>query len=319
MTAGDSPIPVIDAHCHVASTDFTPLSFVEGAIANLRAAAEALGLSTNETTLRERYLETLQDHSCDELVGEMDAAGVSRTVLLLPDFTFALKDCCLTIAEMFQRHAAILRRHPGRFDVLAGVDPRWGNDGLALFEHGVRELGFAGLKLYPPCGYFPNAAELNPYYEICRAHGLPVLIHMGPTSSALRFEFARPEFVGAAAFTFPNVRFILAHAATAFTHECADLCAFRPNVYLDVSGFQSAESWDPDLASLRFLLRRGIGHKVLFGTDWPVFRASGTQAEFTRRFMQIATEELGPMQVRLVAHDNARRLLSRPALHRTAT
>lgn len=313
MTAGNGALPVIDAHCHVASTEFTPRSFVDGAIDNLCAAADALGLPNNEVAVRDRYLAMLQDHSCDELVREMDAAGVTRTALLLPDFTYALKDCSLTIAEMFQRHALIRRRHPGRFEVLAGVDPRWGKDGVALFEYGVRELGFAGLKLYPPCGYFPHAPELTPYYEICRDHGLPVLIHMGPTSSALRFEFARPEFVAAAAYAFPSVRFVLAHAATAFTQECADLCAFRPNVFLDVSGFQSAETWDPELASLRFLLRRGIAHKVLFGTDWPVFRASGTQAEFTRRFMQVATEELGPMQIRLVAHDNARRLLSRPS------
>src|SRR5690606_8924801 len=114
--------------------------------------------------------------------------------------------------------------------------------------------GFCGLKLYPPCGYTANDPALFPFYEICAARGLPVLVHLGPTSSALRFDLAKPEFVEAAAFQFPGVGFILAHAATAYPAECAEICAFRPNVFLDVSGFQSLEAWDPDLSFLRLLL-----------------------------------------------------------------
>ena len=48
--------------------------------------------------LRDAYLATLQDHDCDELVRQMDRAGVQRTVLLVPDFTYCLKDAEHTIA-----------------------------------------------------------------------------------------------------------------------------------------------------------------------------------------------------------------------------
>lgn len=279
----------------------------------MRAMRTALGLPPGDASLRESYVATLQDHDCDELVAEMDRSGVERTVLLVPDFTFALKDCSLTIEEMFERHAQILARHPGRFEVMGGVDPRWGKDGVDLFERFIARWGFSGLKLYPPCGYRPDDRMLFPFYEICAQRRLPVVIHMGPTSPALSFATARPEFVDGAALAFPDVPYILAHGATAHASECADLCTYRPNVYLDVSGFQTIEPLDPDFAALRLLLRRGIPHKVLYGTDWPVFRTSGSQAEFAQKFLAVARAELAARQVRLVMHENAEALWKQKA------
>jgi predicted TIM-barrel fold metal-dependent hydrolase len=56
------------------------------------------------------------------------------------------------------------------------------------------------------------------------------------------------------------------------------LCNNRPNVYIDVSGFEAG-----GVAGLNTLFRRGINHKVVFGTDWPIFRLQGRQAEFIAR------------------------------------
>jgi predicted TIM-barrel fold metal-dependent hydrolase len=270
----------------------------------------------SDASLQDRYVAGLQDHQCDELVAAMDVAGVHRAVLLLPDFTYVLRDCELSIEEMFERHAAILDRHPGRFEVLAGVDPRWGKDAVALFERGVEQLGFRGLKIYPPCGYRPDDPALFPMYEICAQRGLPVVVHMGPTSPVLGFSTARPELVDGAAQAFPSVPFILAHGATAHASDCADLCTYRPNVYLDVSGFQSVQAVDPDFTALRLLFRRGIHHKILYGTDWPVFRLQGTPATEAATFLSIAEAELGPGQLDLIMCRNAERLW--PAARRAA-
>jgi predicted TIM-barrel fold metal-dependent hydrolase len=300
---------VIDAHCHVASSLFTPPTFIDAVLENARVMRARIGVSIGDSTLREQYVAALQDHQCDRLIADMDAAGIERTVLLLPDFTYRL-DCELSIGEMFQRHAAILQRHPGRFEVFAGVDPRWGQQGIDLFDRGVREYGFRGLKLYPPCGYRADDASLFPFYEICAARKLPVLTHMGPTSPALSFATARPEYVDGAALAFPAVSFVLAHAPIAYPEECAALCTFRPNVFLDVSGFQSIESWDPEFSPLRFLLRRGIAHKILFGTDWPVFRA-GSLREQLEQFIRVANDEVGTTQLELILAGNALHLLGR--------
>jgi predicted TIM-barrel fold metal-dependent hydrolase len=195
--------------------------------------------------------------------------------------------------------------------VFGGVDPRWGKDGIDLFERGVTTLGVRGFKVYPPCGFSPSAPELSPFYELCAAHGLPVLVHIGPTSSALPFGTATPWMVDAAAHRFPRVNFILAHAPVAFADECAMLCRFRPNVFMDLSGYQTALAWDPDLRVVERLVTCGLNHKVLFGTDWPAFRLQGTQASFVEAIVRDGgpLAAMTDMDRRSILGGNASRLL----------
>lgn len=291
---------IADAHCHIASTRFIPQSFVEGVVNN-----SVLWSPVQRRRMTERYLAKLCDHQCDELVAEMDEAGIDHTVLLCTDFTYVLKDSPLTIAEMLEQHAAVLSRHPGRFSVLAGVDPRWGADGTALFEKAIREYGFGGFKVYPPCGFGPSDPALFPFYEICSANALPVTIHIGATSPALAFDYGRPELVDRAARAFPRVPFILAHGSVAYVEECVMMATFRPNVYIDVSAFESGS-----VEQLRQIFRRGINHKLLFGTDFPVFRLRGKQEEFIAPLFEQdgALAELSEHDLEGVVAGNAERL-----------
>lgn len=306
MTAPE-PLPagIIDAHCHIASMEHTPRSFVDGAIDNLDAAMRAKGLALPRAMLSNSYEQRMQDGDCDELIAQMDAAGIARTVLLAPDFTHALPDCGLTIAETFARHAQVRKRHPGRFEVFAGADPRWGKDGIDLFERYVAEEGFGGLKIYPPCGYSPSDPALFPFYEICAAYGIPVLMHIGATSPCLSFEYGSPVHADAACRAFPQVRFILAHAATAYPEECLMMAAFRPNVHIDISGFQGSP--DP-VQAVKRIADAGIAHKVLFGTDWPVFRMQGRQQLFVEKAAE-GLRDLPTVDQALILSGNAARLL----------
>jgi predicted TIM-barrel fold metal-dependent hydrolase len=268
----DRPARVVDAHCHVPSSDFVPASFVNSTIDNVLLSVGRDGASARRSALSiaERLL---GDPDCDRLVEEMDAAGIERAVLIVPDLTFPLPDCPLSIAEQLEAVAAIRERHPGRFEAFAGVDPRWGEDGLVLFERALEDLGFRGMKVYPPCGFRPDDPRLHPYYELCADRRAPVMVHLGGTSHHLEFEPARPIHVDQAARDFPAIPFLLAHAGTTYPDESAMLAAFRPNVFLEVSGFQAHYS-----APLSQLTRRGIGHKLIFGSDWPVFGLHATLA-----------------------------------------
>lgn len=91
---------IIDGHVHVPSTRFLPRSLIEASVRNITVALEANGLPGRENTILDVYLSKLQDHNCDEFVNEMNVAGIDRAVLLVPDFTFAVKDAELDIAEM---------------------------------------------------------------------------------------------------------------------------------------------------------------------------------------------------------------------------
>jgi len=311
VTARAEPSRIVDSHCHVASEEHIPLSFVDGAVANMASALAAQGIDIKPSTLRDRFLAHLQDPLCDKLVEEMERAGISHSVLLVPDFTWALSDCPLSIRESFDKHREILARHPGRFTVLGGVDPRWGADGLALLEESLVSYGFGGFKVYPPCGFSPSDPALFPCYELCAHHQVPVVVHVGPTSPALSFTSTNPFELDRAAHAFPTVDFILAHGSVSFVEECTMMCRFRPNVYLDISAYQSSGAAGVQGDPIRSMVARGINHKVLFGTDWPVFRLQGDQ----RTLVEEILADDGPLadipetDCELILHGNIERLL----------
>ncbi|MEW1837821.1 amidohydrolase family protein [Nonomuraea angiospora] len=300
---------IIDFHCHVAAEMCFPPSFRDGVIDNMAVAMQARGLPATKERLRRMHDATLQDPLCDQLVKEMEDAGIDEAVLLLPDFTYALKDGTHSIEEIIDHHKAVVDRHPGRFRVLVGVDPRWGADGIALFERAIVEYGFDGMKLYPPCGYRLDDKALYPFYEICAQHRLPVLSHIGATSPALDFEIALPIYVDRPARDFPDVDFVLAHGSVHYPDECAMLCNNRPNVYIDASGYEAPDG----VAGLNRFFRRNINHKVLFGTDWPIFRLQGKQTNFVER---LTAEGAFPAEMTQADRDlfmgkNAKRLLDK--------
>ena len=312
---GEAPLsvysgPIIDAHCHVASTHFIPRSFYEGLCRNVAVKLAANGVRRSLSDLLDMYLTQSQDHEADHLVGEMADSGIGQAILLLPDFTFVMPGD-LNIEEMHERHHQILLRHPDRFLVFAGVDPRWGADGVRLFERSVLTRGVRGLKLYPPCGYSPSDPLLYPYYEICRAHGLPVLLHVGPTSPTLSFAYSHPGLLDKAALDFPDVNFILAHGAVNHAEDCSAMCAYRPNVYLDISAFLGSTHPSGWQAALADLFRRNINHKILFGTDWPVFRYSGGHRKVMNRFLAAdgPLAKVSPVQRGWLMYKNINRLL----------
>lgn len=301
MSTSTSPSAprIVDGHSHVASLRYVPLAFFEGVVDNMVEQMRSAPVQLPRAKLLERLLEGYQDSDATAQLREMDALGIAKAVLLLPDFTHALPGGSLTIEEMYREHARILAAHPGRFEVFAGVDPRWGQDGLRLFIEGVERHGFKGLKLYPPCGYRPDSPLLAPFYEVCQDLELPVLIHIGPTSPALSFEEAQPLYVDAPARRYPKVNFILAHAAVNWREQALQLCAYRPNVYLDLSGAQNQPIAD--------LLGGELTHKIIFGTDWPLNHHRSLNARLIKTVLASAPT---PQAAQFMLAGNLDRLLS---------
>ena len=315
---GKTTTSIIDAHCHIASEENIPSSFIDGAMSNLAVALGAQGIRVTSAKLSALYRQKLQDPLCDALVAEQTEAGISKSILLAADFSYVLKDCALTVEESFQKHREVMARHPGKLEVFGGVDPRWGRDGVELFERSLVEFGFRGFKVYPPCGFSPSDPALFPFYEICAAHRVPVLVHIGPTSPALSFDTANPFLLDGAARRFPSVNFILAHGSVSFTAECVMMCMYRPNVYLDSSGYQSVLRADGSGGAVQAIVSRGINHKILFATDWPVYRIQADQLTFVNAVTAEdgALAELSELERELILHKNAERLLADSAQRR---
>ncbi|MFG1955079.1 amidohydrolase family protein [Micromonospora sp. NPDC048830] len=265
---------IYDGHCHVASTDFIPDAFIGDVAVGMRRRLHAVAAGPPLDRLHESYRAQHRDHDADRLVAEMDAAGVARAVLMVPDFGMVMPGR-LDLAEMARRHHEIRLRHPGRFWVYLGADPRRGAAGADAFAELVDRYAFDGMKLYPPCGYSPSDPSLYPYYEVCRSRSLPVFVHTGPTAHSLMFTTSEAILVDRAARDFPDVPFVLGHGGVTDVEVSSYLAAHRPNVYLDTGGFAGSPLVGGWPAHLNRLFRLGINHKIIFGTDWPLNQLTG--------------------------------------------
>ncbi|MFF4414513.1 amidohydrolase family protein [Streptosporangium sp. NPDC001559] len=310
MTGQPTDGPVVDAHVNLATDLAVPRRFLEEQAANVHHRLVSYGQPVKLGRITDRLLALYQDHDGDRLVAEMDAAGVDQAFLVAPDFSH-VADGILSPPELAELHHKVSQRHPGRFRVFWGVDPRSGPDGIALFERCLDEYGFAGLKLYPPAGYSPSDRRLYPYYEVCAHRGVPVLSHTGPGWGPLDFVHGQPLMIDEAARDFPGVNFILGHGGVTHVEESTYLCLHRPNVFLDISQFPGVLSSDGWQAHLNRLFHLGVNHKILFGTCWPSFRMSVSLDSLTREFREGTTVFSGVRQShrRLIMAGTIRRLV----------
>jgi len=304
---------IIDSHAHAAMEEVLPVRFFDGWVDNLERLLPPNSPPEKRDALSALFRRLNQDPHCDKLIAEMDRAGIDKTVLLIVDFGFAYPEEHHRLQDIYQMHRTLIQRHPNRFIVFAGIDPRRGQEGQELVELALRDWGFRGLKIYPPCGYSPDAKELFPFYELCAKYRVPVLSHIGPTSPTLSFKFTRPNDVEDAAFHFPQVDFILGHAGVVWHEEAAMLAAYRPNVYMDMSGFQSI--WRRGELDRILLAHKhaGLLRKLLFGTDWPIHRIMGGQKQWVDAFIDCAqrgilTEE----ELQWLFYKNAAQVLREP-------
>lgn len=296
---------IIDCHSHIASPDILPREFFSGWSDTVGRMLP--GPLAGNARLKELFAQMLNDPEAEALGREMDRAGISKTVLLVIDFGLAYPRARFDIEEVHQRHRRIMQRDD-RFVAFSGVDPRRGREGLALFEKAVGEWGFSGLKVYPPCGFSPSDPALFPYYEICAQRHLPVLVHIGPSASSLSFKWQQPLEIDTAAMNFPGVNFILGHGACTLADEGALLARFRPNLYLDLSGFQS-EGKTRLKRSLKRLCRMGLARKIVFGTDWPIHRFFTSQQGSVEMVRSLAEDGLSAGEIEGILSGNFLALL----------
>jgi uncharacterized protein len=196
----------------------------------------------------------------DELLRQMDEAGIERSVL------FALYGPILTASNEFVRDACL--RHPDRFWGYASVDP---HDERApeILENAIVNYGLKGLKLHPPLqGVYPNDPKLWPLYEKAQALRIPVVFHVGgtPFGALVRLDQAQPILLDEVAIAFPELRIVLTHLGTLWHNESFMLVEKHPHVYIDMAAYPYEIR---DLVNAHIVERAG-SHKWLFGTDFPM-------------------------------------------------
>jgi predicted TIM-barrel fold metal-dependent hydrolase len=171
--------------------------------------------------------------------------------------------------------AAYARAHADRVIGFLSVDPTqpgWQEE----LRHGHQELKLRGVKLMPMyAGFAPNSRELDPLWEYCTRHGLPVLLHTGTTfMRQAPLEYTLPRLLDDVAIRFPEVRMVLAHLGHPYEGECVATIRKHANVYADCSAlhYRPLQLYH----SLMLVQEYGVWEKLLFGSDYPFTTVSAS-------------------------------------------
>lgn len=194
------------------------------------------------------------------LVGQMDEAGISQSVL------FAVQAPLVYASNEYVSH--LCERFPNRFIGFASVNPKT-KDAPEILQHAVEKLGLRGLKLHPPLqAFFPDSPEVYPVYEKAVELDIPVVFHVGttPFGSLCRLAHANPIHIDEVAVRFPTLRIQLTHLGTLWHNEALMVVEKNPNVFIDTAAYLYEL---PQILTPDTIARVGEG-KFIFGTDYPM-------------------------------------------------
>jgi predicted TIM-barrel fold metal-dependent hydrolase len=265
---------IIDVHRHLVIKGTVQGSYIQAASRSFSMMYN----KANKTDITPReYIDTVVrkdiDANADNVIAEMDAAGVDASVTFAVDYGLLLGEAPIHIFDQNKLYADIAKRHAGRMIPFMAIDPRR-QGGLKHCERAYREWGMKGFKLHAGVGYMPDDPVCNWVYEKATEWEIPIMCHTGGAPSApLRWENSRPAYFASAAARYPDATFILAHAGdVGWWREAMQAAAWLPNVYLDLSLWQKPYRKMPHQAFVKWLrhLTDMVGaDKLMFATDAP--------------------------------------------------
>jgi predicted TIM-barrel fold metal-dependent hydrolase len=134
------------------------------------------------------------------------------------------------------------------------------------------ELGFKGIgEIYPVLALFdPTDSAFDDFYQFLDRHGMVVLWHMGATPSPEgRLSYSQPLVVEEVARRYPDLKQVIAHMGHPWQRDTNLVLRKHRNVYADVSAL-----WHRPMDGFLALVHSqewGVTHKLLFGSDYPLW------------------------------------------------
>ena len=242
--------------------------------------------------------------STDQLLDEMDEAGVTRAVILGQDTSATKNPAFKNYTMKNDEVAKMAARSGGRLIPFAGVDPNAGKAALRELKRAAEELGMRGLKVHSSANsvYLNDRRMMFPIYDYCQSANLPVLFHTGTTGLGdTEIRYSKPELVDEVCQAFPDLKVVMAHFGWPWPDVTIAIALRSPNVFIDVSG------WKPRYLpqSIMPYLNGILQDRFLFGTDYPMLR----QKEWMEDFRQNLAPKLKPGVAEKLLGGNAQRLL----------
>ena len=164
--------------------------------------------------------------------------------------------------------AAAVKKYPDKFVGFAAMDSRR-PDYMELLRHAIEDFGLKGVKfgsIYN--GVHLSDSRLDPVYEYCVRHDLPLTLHMGTTYARnAPIELGRAIHVEPVALRYPDLRIIMAHMGHPWYEECIVVTRKQPNVFCEVSAlyYRPWQYYNILINAQEYK----ITDKIFFGTDYP--------------------------------------------------
>jgi|TARA_Y100000294_G_scaffold170721_1_gene183343 hypothetical protein len=181
--------------------------------------------------------------------------------------------------------AEAVTRYPEKLVGFAYVDPRRPGY-LEELEFAVQDLGLKGVKYGPIYnGVALDDPRMEPVYDYCIRHNLPLTMHMGTTYTRLHAaDLGRPIHVEAVALRHPELKLVMAHMAHPWFEECVAVIRKQPNVYAEISAiyYRRWQFYNVMMAIQEYQ----AAAKVFFGSDYP-YSTPSEGLQLTREVLQV--------------------------------
>ena len=255
---------IIDIHTHIYDRKMYPKRFWEGLFEIKKRT-----LSDDEF----KRWESATDGNVNNLIKDMDDAGIDISVCLTSDYAFlSQEEAEIPIWNANVLVAEAQQKYPDRIIGFAGVDPlRPG--AVDLIEKGVKELGLKGVKFFPYLQN-PNEQSIAPFMQKVADLGVPVLFHQGTDPLPFLAKYGDPRYLDDLLYRHPQLRITAAHCARGYEDLLVEMAIGRPKrLWTDLSGMQHeyvASPWH-FLTRMRYMLDR-MPNAVMIGSDWPFLK-----------------------------------------------
>jgi predicted TIM-barrel fold metal-dependent hydrolase len=264
--ADESSGPIVNCHTHVFTIDHVPRKFlplglpvamrsaaIRGAMTTLARAAWPFS-NKDQLNRLARFIDCTFGRSQADLFDELAAfyPRDTRFIVLSMDMAFmGAGEPPVDLPAQLADLAALKRKHGDRILPFIAVDPRRPEVMDLVREH-IEEHDFAGIKLYPPLGFWPQDPRLDEVYAYAAERGVPILTHCarggvyfkGDLTRAMRTPPGAPEPLPAA----PNRDFTDHFAAPEHfrpvlqRHLCLRICFAHYGSTIDWTNYL-AEPW----------------------------------------------------------------------------
>ena len=201
--------------------------------------------------------------SVEEMLAEMDEAGVEKVVMLGIKF-WSQHDHKLITDITADEVYEVMKKGKGRIIGGAGYNPWRIKESLQDIEKAVKEYGFKYVWTHPiSFGMRFDDRRMYPLYAKCLELDIAVGMQTGQSAEVLTSEPGHPMAADNVAIEFPDLRIILTHTGYPWIDEWCSMLWRHPNAYGMINAYFPS-GLQPE--TIRFMDSPRGQDKVLWGS-----------------------------------------------------